>query len=294
MHARAWHLAATLSLALLLGCETDASPAADAGFQRDATTGGARDAADPEESGPAEAGSDTGSSALRDAEADAGAPPLRVVLFSRTTGFRHTESIEAGRSALQAWGAGANAEVSATEDAAVLIGGLDRADVVVFLLTTGDVLDDEQQRQFESFVRAGGGFVGVHSAADTEYDWPFYGELVGAWFEGHPGSQPATLHVEAAQHPAAAGLPATWQRSDEWYNFRRNPRGSVDVIITLDEASYEGGTEGSDHPIAWSHELDKGRAIYTGLAHGADAWSEPLVRQHIQNALLWAGRRSAL
>jgi type 1 glutamine amidotransferase len=233
------------------------------------------------------------SDAAQDGAHDAALPSLRVQLFSRTTGFRHGDSIDAGRAALQAWGQREHAVVTATEDPAQLCADLDHSDVVVFLLTTGDVLNDAQQDSFEAFVRGGGGFVGIHSAADTEYDWPFFGELVGAWFDSHPAIQPARIHVEAADQPGAIGLPDPWQRSDEWYNFRSNPRPNVDVVLTLDETSYSGGTMGADHPIAWSHRVGQGRAFYTALAHGADAWQEPLLRQHIENALRWAGGRAA-
>jgi type 1 glutamine amidotransferase len=286
MRAFSWSL---VWLGLAAGCESR-SPAAPADADvRDAQLD-AGGVAHPSDAGVASGPADAN---RPDAQPDAALPALRVVLFSRTTGFRHGESIAAGQAVLQAWAHREPASLIATEDSAQLLAALPNTDVVVFLLTTGDVLNDTEQAAFEAFIRGGGGFVGIHSAADTEYDWPFYGELVGAWFDSHPALQPARIHVEAALHPSAAGLPETWERTDEWYNFRSNPRPNVDVVLTLDEMSYSGGTMGADHPIAWSHSVGQGRAFYTGLAHAADAWQEPLLCQHIENALRWAGGRTS-
>jgi type 1 glutamine amidotransferase len=158
---------------------------------------------------------------------------------------------------------------------------------VVFLSTTGDVLGPPQQMAFERFIRRGGGFVGVHSATDTEYDWPFYGGLVGAYFDGHPDIQNATIQVEDQSHPTTTSLPRTWARRDEWYNFRRNPRGSVTVHATLDERTYSGGTMSPDHPIIWSQVYEGGRAWYTAGGHTVDSFSEPLFVEHLGRAILW-------
>jgi type 1 glutamine amidotransferase len=216
--------------------------------------------------------------------------PPRISVFSRTAGYRH-ESIEPARKVLAAIAERHAATFHATEDPAELTALLNDSDVVVFLMTTGEVLDDAQQSAFEDFIRRGGGFLGIHSAADTEYDWPFYETLNGAWFADHPVIQAAKLHVERADHPAVAFLPQVWERTDEWYNFRTNPRAQVDVLLTLDEASYQGGKMGDDHPIAWCHEagpLGKGRAFYTALGHTVESWDEPLFLRHIEAALLWA------
>ena len=121
-------------------------------------------------------------------------------------------------------------------------------------MTTGDVLDESQQRAFERFIRRGGGFAGVHSAADTEYGWPWYGGLVGAYFKSHPaGSARNRPHRGSADTPRPPVFRAAGQRTDEWYNFARNPRPSVHVLATLDETSYSPGpgAMGADHPIAW-------------------------------------------
>ncbi|RPI47726.1 MAG: ThuA domain-containing protein, partial [Acidobacteria bacterium] len=149
-------------------------------------------------------------------------PTFAVLVFSRTEGFRH-DSIPAGIAAIRQQGETRGFSIDATEDAAAFTDdSLARYKAVVFLSTTGDVLNAGQQTAFERFIRRGGGFVGVHSAADTEYDWPFYGALVGAYFAGHPDIQNAMIQIEEPGHPSTASLPRAWMRRDEWYNFQRN------------------------------------------------------------------------
>jgi type 1 glutamine amidotransferase len=218
--------------------------------------------------------------------------PFRVLVFSLTLGFRH-ESIEDATAALAAMAAEGDYTLDTTEDPARFsAAGLGSYAVVVFLMTSGDVLDTTQQAAFEAWVHAGGGYVGVHSASDTEYDWPFYGSLVGAYFASHPAIQPATVRIERADHPATVDLPAAWMRTDEWYNFRANPRASVTVLATLDESTYSGGTMGADHPVAWVHEREGGRAFYTALGHTSESYAEPLFRRHLLGAIRWAARRA--
>jgi type 1 glutamine amidotransferase len=223
-----------------------------------------------------------GSPASAPSSAPSGA---RVLVFSRTTGFRH-DSIPAGIAAIREMGGFA---VDATEDAGTFtLASLARYRAVVFLNTTGDVLGPAQQQAFEGYVRGGGGYVGVHSATDTEYDWPFYGELVGTWFKAHPAVQPGRIVVEDRSHPATAHLGPAWSRSDEWYNFRDNPRPRVHVLLTLDESSYTGGLMGKDHPIAWCHQVGKGRSFYTGLGHTAESFREADFRAHLLGGIRWA------
>jgi type 1 glutamine amidotransferase len=209
-------------------------------------------------------------------------------VFSRTEGFRH-DSIPAGIAAIRQQGSLRGFSVDASEDAAAFTDeSLARYKAVVFLSTTGDVLDAPQQAAFERFVRRGGGFVGVHSAADTEYDWPFYGALVGAYFLNHPAIQSATVQIADASHPTTASLPRAWVRRDEWYNFRQNPRSRVTVLATLDEGTYSGGTMAPDHPIVWSHIHEGGRAWYTAGGHTVESFAEPLFVEHLGKAVLWA------
>ncbi len=148
---------------------------------------------------------------------------FHALVFSKTVGFRH-DSIPTGIQAIQNLGLAHDFEVTATEDASVFSEqGLAGFDVIIFLNTTGDVLSDDQQEAMEGFLESGKGFVGIHSAADTEYDWGWYEQVVGAFFDNHPAIQQAELFVEDRVHPATAHLPARWDRTDEWYAFRSNP-----------------------------------------------------------------------
>jgi cytochrome c len=215
----------------------------------------------------------------------------RVLVFSKTATFRHS-SIGAGKAALQKMGVEKGFDVDTTEDAAVFNEeNLKRYRCVVWLSTTGNVLDAQQQNAFERYIQAGGGYLGIHAAADTEYDWPWYGKLVGGWFDNHP-SQPSnvqqgTFHIADTKHPLTDFLPEPWVRKDEFYAYKQmNP--DVKVLITIDEKSYIGGTMGDYHPMAWYHEYDGGRAFYTNMGHTEETFSEPLVLRHLQTGLQWA------
>ncbi|MER6912050.1 ThuA domain-containing protein [Streptomyces sp. NPDC000594] len=217
----------------------------------------------------------------------------RVLVFSRTTGYRH-DSIPAAVAALRELGEGSSITVDATETAAQFTtGNLARYDAVVFLSTTGDVLDGEQQRAMERYIGNGGGFVGVHAAADTEYDWPFYRELVGAHLTSHPPVQDATVRVEDHDHPATRHLGDEWRRTDEWYDFTANPRPGVRVLAALDETTYTGGTMKGDHPIAWCRNHAGGRSFYTGGGHTTASHAEPAFRAHLLGGLRWATGQAA-
>src|SRR5207249_4134479 len=141
---------------------------------------------------------------------------------------------------------------------------------------------------FQRYIRAGGGFVGIHSAADTEYNWPWYGGLIGAYFQSHPAIQKGAIKIEDRAHPSTALLPERWERTDEWYNFAADPRGQVHVIATLDETTYSGGAMGTDHPIAWCQGYDGGRAWYTAGGHTRESYSEPLFLQHLLGGIQFA------
>uniref|UniRef100_UPI0037C520B6 ThuA domain-containing protein n=1 Tax=Nonomuraea gerenzanensis TaxID=93944 RepID=UPI0037C520B6 len=213
-------------------------------------------------------------------------PAYDVLVFSKTAGFRH-DAIPAGIQAVRDLGAANDFTVTATEDAGAFT-DLAGYEAVVFLNTTGDVLDDTQQAAFQSYVDGGGGYVGVHSAADTEYDWAYYGRLVGAYFKNHPAIQPATVRTEDRAHPATAHLGPAWTRTDEWYNYRANPRASVHVLQSLDEATYSGGDMGGDHPITWCHPQERGRAFYTGLGHTIESYADPAFRNVLLGGIRYA------
>ncbi|MFF5056364.1 ThuA domain-containing protein [Micromonospora sp. NPDC000663] len=213
------------------------------------------------------------------------APLTKVLVFSKTAGFRHS-SIPNGIAAIQQLGSANGFTVTATEDAAQFTtSNLAQYQAVVFLSTTGDVLDANQQTAFESYIAAGGGYVGVHAAADTEYSWPWYGSLVGAWFDSHPAIQTATVKIEDTTNPSTAHLGTTWVRSDEWYNYRTNPRSSARVLASLDESSYSGGTMNGDHPITWCKAYGGGRAWYTGLGHTEASYTDPKFTQMLLGGL---------
>ncbi|MET8232000.1 ThuA domain-containing protein [Micromonospora sp. NPDC005298] len=213
------------------------------------------------------------------------APLTKVLVFSKTAGFRHS-SIPNGIAAIQQLGSANGFTVTATEDAAQFTtSNLAQYQAVVFLSTTGDVLNASQQTAFESYIAAGGGYVGVHAAADTEYSWPWYGSLVGAWFDSHPAIQTATVKIEDTTNPSTAHLGTTWVRSDEWYNYRTNPRSSARVLASLDESSYSGGNMNGDHPITWCKAYGGGRAWYTGLGHTEASYTDPKFTQMLLGGL---------
>ena len=215
-------------------------------------------------------------------------PDFRVLVFSKTMGWRH-DSIPAGIAAVKQLGETHNFGVDATEnDSAFTSENLERYHAVVFLNTTLDILTDTQQDAFQVYIQQGGGFVGVHAAADTEYDWPWYGELVGGYFASHPQNQTATILVTDRQHPSTAHIPFRWEHYDEWYNYKTNLRNNVHVLMAVDERTYEGGEMGHDHPIAWAHHFDGGRAFYTGLGHTIEAYSDSLFLQHLLGGIEWA------
>lgn len=209
-----------------------------------------------------------------------------ILVFSKTAGFRH-ESIESGIAALEKMAQEKGFEVSFTEDAAEFnTNNLRNFSTVVFLNTTGDVLNKEQQDAFERYIQAGGGYVGIHAATDTEYDWPWYGQLAGAYFLDHPADpnvQEGTMIVEQKDHWATQGMPDEFQKTDEFYSFR-NISPDINVVLTIDESTYQGGKNGDYHPMSWYHEFNGGRAFYTAMGHTEETFSEPIFLNH-----LWAG-----
>jgi uncharacterized protein len=219
------------------------------------------------------------------------APPKKqkkILVFSKTASYRHASSIVAGKKEIIALGAKNKFGVDTTENAADFNAeNLKKYAAVVFLCTTGNVLDDNQQKAFEGFIRNGGGYVGLHSAADTEYDWPWFGELNGAYFKNHPRPQEAVFNIVDQNTIATAHLPNPWKRSDELYNFKWIGT-DLHVIIKIDESSYTGGGNGEDHPMAWYHEFDGGRGFYTALGHDNKSWEDPLYAQHVLGGIQYA------
>jgi cytochrome c len=210
-----------------------------------------------------------------------------ILVFSKTAGFRHN-SIPDGKAAIMELGRQNNFEVDTTEEAGYITeDSLKKYSAVVFLNTTMDVLNNQQEADFERYIQAGGGFVGIHSATDTEYDWGWYGRLVGGYFNGHPETQPAKLEVVDATHVSTKHLPKEWSRTDEWYNFKKLNK-DVHVLLKIDEKSYKGGTNGDDHPMAWYHEYDGGRSFYTELGHTEESWKEENFLKHVLGGITYA------
>ncbi|GHJ91665.1 hypothetical protein SNE510_11840 [Streptomyces sp. NE5-10] len=215
-------------------------------------------------------------------------PTADVLLYTRTAGYRHA-SITDGAAALAGLAAGRGLTAETTGDPAAFHGaGLDGRALVVLLSTTGTVLTPEGRTALEAYLRGGGALLAVHAAANAEPDWPFYGELLGTRFAGHPPLQPGAVLVEDARHPAAAPLPPRWEWTDEWYEYTSHPRAAgVHVLLRADESAYEGGTLGDDHPIAWCRTVDRGRFLFTALGHAPEAYRDPAFLGHLDGALAW-------
>ena len=212
----------------------------------------------------------------------------RVLIFSKTMGFHHA-SIPKGIDAIIKLGQENGFDVDTTTNSDKFNDDtLKQYSAVIFLSTTGHVLDYRQRAAFERYIQAGGGFVGVHAATDTEYDWGWYGRLVGAYFNGHPKPQEAKFIIKDKNFPATKFFKDTvWTRTDELYNFKKiNPE--IHVLITIDEKSYEGGTNGAFHPMSWYHDYDGGRAFYTEMGHTDESYSEPLYLQHLLGGIEYA------
>ncbi|WP_425638054.1 ThuA domain-containing protein [Algoriphagus yeomjeoni] len=225
----------------------------------------------------------------------------KVLVFSKTAGYYHA-SIPQGVAAIQKLGTENEFEVDTTTQSEMFTEeNLAQYSAVIFLSTTGDVLNNYQEADFERYIQAGGGFVGIHAAADTEYDWGWYARLVGGSFADHPGIndpnpnvQPGEITVVDESHSSTSFLPSPWPRTDEWYSYK-NMNPEVNVLLTLDEASYKGGMDMGEHPIAWYHDYDGGRAWYTGGGHTDESYSEELYLKHVLAGIEYAiGNNSEL
>ncbi|MCX2431807.1 ThuA domain-containing protein [Pedobacter sp. GR22-10] len=211
-----------------------------------------------------------------------------ILVFSKTKGYRHA-SIEEGKKAIIQLGQLHHYTVDTTENAELFTeSNLKKYAAIIFLSTTGDVLNDIQQSAFERYIQAGGGFVGIHAATDTEYDWAWYGKLVGAYFVSHPKVQEARFVIKDRNHPATRFLTdSVWMHTDELYNFK-NVNPDIKVLITIDEASYQGGNNGNFHPFSWYHNFDGGRAFYTSMGHTKECWNDQKFLMHLNGGIVYA------
>lgn len=217
-------------------------------------------------------------------------PQKSLLVFTKTGTFRHT-SINQGIPAIAKMSQAENWTMTTTEDAFHFTPDkLDRYDGIIFLNTTGDILNEMQQNAFIRFINNGGGFVGVHAASDTEHDWPWYSQLIGGQFKSHPKVQEARLNVHhETGHPAVAHLGEEWLKTDEWYNFKAPLPSNVNVLLDLDEISYKGKQMGGYHPIAWYHHFEGGRVFFTGLGHTPKSFTaEEDYLTHLKEGIKWA------
>ncbi len=214
----------------------------------------------------------------------------KVLVFSNTMGFKHA-SIPAGMAAIEKLGNENGFVVDTTKNPELFNeDNLKQYSAIIFLSTTGNILDAKEEAAFERYIQAGGGFVGIHAAADTEYDWGWYNKLVGAQFQSHPSGTPEADFIIKDKNFVATEFftDTVWHRTDELYNYK-NINPDVNVLMVLDESTYQGGTNGDFHPIAWYHDFDGGRAFYTGAGHTDESYQEELFLKH-----LWGGIQYAI
>jgi len=228
-----------------------------------------------------------GHSAIAQQKKDKVKDKNEILLFYKTEGFWH-RSIPTGISFMENLAEEQDFKITTTKDADdFLRKDLQKYKLIIFLNNTGDVFDQKQQKEFKKYIEKGGNFFGIHAAADTELDWPWFGELVGGFFDGHPKVQQANIKVNIPQHPTVNHLPKVWTRTDEWYNYK-NLHPEMQVLLYLDENSYEGGTNGKEHPIAWFRETGFGGvSIYTGGGHTIQSYLEPVFQEHLLQCILF-------
>lgn len=198
----------------------------------------------------------------------------KVLIFCKTNGYHHA-SIAAGTVAIKKLGEENGFDVDVTEDSTQFrYKNLKKYSALIFLSPTGKVFGPEEEKALQKYIHHGGGFLGIHAATDCEYNWQWYGDLVGGYFKSHPKQQQANIIVVDKDNPATKGLPETWSRWDEWYNFKYlNP--NIHVLLKIDEKSYTGGENGDNHPMAWYHEYEGGRSFYIELGHTDESYSDP-------------------
>lgn len=227
---------------------------------------------------------------------------FKVLLFTKTDGFHH-KAINEGVTAIRKMAEKHHFNLDWHEDSKVFNEkNLEQYDVIFFLLTTGDILNDEQQVAMEQFIQSGKGFVGVHSASDTEYDWDWYTKMVGRTFHIHPVIQTAELEVLDRRFPGLERMPDNFWWTDEFYEFGTERIDSLNYILSIDGDTYEtnakwGDTESREmdfRPMAWYHEYDGGRAFYTALGHVPATYNDDLFLEHMYGGLMWAATGKGL
>lgn len=210
-----------------------------------------------------------------------------VLVFSLTKGFHHA-SIADGIVAIKKLGLANNFQVDTTTNVNLFTAeNLKKYKTIIFLSPTGtNIFNEDQKAAFKQYINNGGGFVGIHAATDCNYEWEWYGKLVGGFFESHPKIQEAKLNIVTPKNKLVKGLPNPWVHTDEWYNFK-NFNTAVNVLIKVDETSYQGGKMKNEHPISWFHEYDGGKVFYTALGHTKECYKDPLFLKHLLAGIKW-------
>jgi type 1 glutamine amidotransferase len=220
----------------------------------------------------------------------------KILIFSKTNGFRHLDAIPAARKLFEniaiknGWNSfyTENAAIHNSED-------LEQFDLLIWSNVSGDVLTPEQRQVFKAYLENGGSVLAIHgTGGDPEYSWSWHPEeFIRAQFIGHPmfpQFRQATIHIEDHKHPAMAFLPEYWQREEEWYSFAESPRDRVTVLATVDETEYDVKDEiamGEDHPVIWHHKVSEGTVFYSALGHQASAYDEPEYQAMLEGAIKW-------
>jgi type 1 glutamine amidotransferase len=212
-----------------------------------------------------------------------------VLILTETKGYVHRSAIKAGKELINNIGNENNFNVFHSNNSSVITSeNLIDISALIFLNTTSDILNADEQKVMEDFIKGGKGFVGIHSAADTEYKWNWYGRLVGGYFKNHPpGTSYATIETIKNNHISTKHLDNKWEIKDEWYNYY-NLNPDINVLLNLDESTYYGGTHGENHPITWYHQFDGGRSFYTGLGHLAKTYSDQRFIKLLTGGILYA------
>ena len=212
-----------------------------------------------------------------------------VLIYSFTDGYIHKDAIKFGEILINNLGAkkGFNVVHSKTQKS-FNEKKLSDFDAIIFLCTTLNVLDESVQSELKKFIHSGKGFVGIHSAADTEYEWPWYGRLVGAYFFNHPkGTPKAIIRTTHNNTFFTSHLEEKWEIEDEWYNYNFRNLNIIPLLM-LDENSYQGGLNGNNHPITWYHEFEGGRSFYTGLGHKKEVYQDIRFQSLLEKGILYA------
>ena len=212
---------------------------------------------------------------------------MNILVFIKANGYIH-ESAEIGAKVIKELEKSQPYSVQISDDSLVFRESkLRNFDVIIFLSTSGDILDEEGKAALKSFINSGGGFVGIHGATTTEKNWSWYGKLIGTYFTDHPKIQEATLNTLVNDVPSTRHLSEKWIWSDEWYNWSHPLGGNFEVLVTVDESTYEGGNHPEFHPISWRQEFDGGRIWYTALGHKSESYKDEKFLKHIIGGIEW-------